>query len=81
MKKKLQKKLAFNKSTVANLDRREQGMIMGGELTDPLSTCDTGACTTCNTYCGTCYTCNQTCDCYTLDCETERPQYCDPFPV
>jgi len=73
MKKKLQKKLIFNKTTVARLDTREQNMIRGGVETDPLSTCPTGACTTCNTYCGSC----NTCDCpESILCETVKPRLC-----
>jgi len=74
MKKKLQKKLAFNKATVAHLDSKEKNMIRGGVETDLLSTCPTGACTTCNTYCGSCDTCYDTCG--SIVCETDRPRLC-----
>ena len=75
MKKKLQKKLHFNKATVANLDNKEQSMIRGGWETDPMSGCPTGPDDTCNTYCGTCE--SECGTCITI-CE---PHGCESIPL
>jgi len=52
--KKLQKKLIFNKSTVANLSNAEQRRILGGDATPDYICPGTNA--TCNqTTCQTCF--------------------------
>lgn len=81
MKKKLHKKLSFDKTTVAHLNSTEQSVIRGGWETDPMSGCPTGPADTCNTYCGTCVTQCGTSQTDCVPCDTERPRDCGPFPV
>jgi len=85
MKKKLQKKLIFNKTTVARLDIQEQKLVRGkGYPTTPIDPCNTiypftcDTCETCNTDCGTCITDCFTCLTHCATCNTCNTR-CDPF--
>jgi len=74
MKRKITKKLNFKKSTIVNLDDREQKSIRGGEETIP--GCITGMTfCTCPSGCGSCvtnepYICPTVVEPTCLDCET-----------